>query len=286
MNKNTLMLLIAAALGVVATLVGVFYLQTMGSKASGQQQEIVQMVDVVVAKADLPAGMEISTERDLETLEVPADSGSARSAFPADNIGELEGLTLTQPILAGAVVMYSSIRPIIDMDFPRNMRAVTVPVSEEGLIGGLLVPGDRVDVLVSRPKPQEQASQDPSAAVTADPEADPTAFMNQLMAQAMSQQVASGTAEEWESMLVVENVRVIAVGRNMTGNRLQIGTMLLDPDRYGEFRVADNITLEVTLQQAITLNEATAGGSNPLTILMRSPREEAGSSRFDEEIPG
>ena len=63
---------------------------------------------------------------------------------------------LGSPVPAGAPLFYASIVPIADLQVSPGRRAMGIEISGAHALEGLLVPGDRVDVLVARPRETEQ----------------------------------------------------------------------------------------------------------------------------------
>lgn len=107
---------------------------------------------VVVARQDIAAGVRV-TEAMLEAREVP---GTLVLPGAMSEAGEVAGRVTRYPINTGEQVLPSKLvsekTPTgtgLAYSVPPGMRAVSVPVSEVVAAGGLVVPGDRVDVMVS-----------------------------------------------------------------------------------------------------------------------------------------
>ncbi len=119
-----------------------------GAKVSGDA------VPVVVAASDIRAGQEI-TEGMLEVKSVPASVALA-GAF--EDQKDVVGLNAATNIEAGDQLTPSKVSqyavPSLGEDVkapslvvPKGMRGFSVPVTEVTGVGGLLLPGDRVDVI-------------------------------------------------------------------------------------------------------------------------------------------
>jgi Flp pilus assembly protein CpaB len=111
-----------------------------------------QTVAVVVATHDLRAGARVGPA-DVEELRVHGDgvpSGALESADAA------VGSWVTWPLAGGEPVLARMLRTArsggaaaAGLDVPDGDRAVAVPVQPAGAVGGLLSPGDHVDVYVA-----------------------------------------------------------------------------------------------------------------------------------------
>jgi pilus assembly protein CpaB len=105
-------------------------------------------VSVLAPRVTLPAGSVLAMA-DLETLALPAGAAPPGSlAAGADLNGAVARQTLWagEPLVAG--MLYPNVTQAqVDYRLPPGMRAVDLPVGEAGGVGGLLVVGDRVDVV-------------------------------------------------------------------------------------------------------------------------------------------
>ncbi|MEM1164747.1 MAG: Flp pilus assembly protein CpaB [Planctomycetota bacterium] len=277
MNANSLILIVAAGCGLLAAVLGFLFL-SQARTSQAPPQTYVDTVQVMVAKADLPAGLRIETDRDLEPMEIPATSGMYARAFKPDEAGELQGVELEMPLRVGDPLLYTHLRGFTQLDFPEQLRAMTIPADELRAIGGLLVPGDRIDILLT----QEEVAEAPSIPTASTPQpvasSDPTSpdeILSQLFSASLGQSMPGGGGGTgvFNTTLVLENVRVIAIDDRLTGTRLEFAALTLDPERSGSLNVPGTITLEVTREQAVQYLNATGGGQRSVTLLLRSPRE-------------
>src|SRR3972149_4459662 len=103
---------------------------------------------VVIAEQDIPARTEIGPEM-LSVVEVP---GSLAVNGALDSVEPLIGETTRYPVAAGQQVTLVGVGPQTKEDglafvVPKGLRALSVEVDEIRGVGGLLLPGDRVEVI-------------------------------------------------------------------------------------------------------------------------------------------
>lgn len=157
-NRVLAVLAVAVLLGVVATfMVWRALNRPVPLQASEQAPETVQ---VVAAAADLPVGTLI-TEDKLKTMPVLASSlppGVFTDRAQVLNRG------VVVPMVANEAVLESKLAPEgagagLPTVIPEGMRAVSVKVDEIIGVAGFVLPGTRVDVLVTvTPQDQQQTS--------------------------------------------------------------------------------------------------------------------------------
>ena len=113
-----------------------------GSGASGST------LRVVIAEQDIPARTEIGPAM-VSVVDVP---GSLAVNGALDSVEPLIGETTRYPIAAGQQITLAGVGPQSKEDglawvVPEGLRALSVEVDEIRGVGGLLLPGDRVDVI-------------------------------------------------------------------------------------------------------------------------------------------
>ena len=145
------MLIGAIALGLLAVVVMRFYIGT-GGGAGPATSATAPRSTLVVAADTLVVGSKIDPAK-LKLVEWPADSvpaGSYRSiaAVQADR-------TIAVPMTAGEPLLLTKLsgaggRTSISTKIPAHMRAATVRVTDVTGAGGFILPGERVDILVTR----------------------------------------------------------------------------------------------------------------------------------------
>lgn len=110
-------------------------------------------VPVLTAFIDIPIGTPIRDEW-LSYREIPASYVESRH-ITLDRRNEIVGLPLAQAVHEGEAILTSDISPTANLGttlsaaVPRGMRAVTLPTNRSSTHGGLLQPGDRVDVFLN-----------------------------------------------------------------------------------------------------------------------------------------
>ena len=144
-RSNRLILLIGILLAAVA-FVGIIFV--FNNQGKGGTAEVPQ-ANVVVANRDIKLGDAI-TDRDVTTQQIPlADAKPEYFAQPGDVIGQVartdiaKGAFLTQPMFAGTG------QTSIAKDLPAGLVAVAIRVDAVTGVGTLILPGDRVDVVVT-----------------------------------------------------------------------------------------------------------------------------------------
>jgi len=128
----------------------IFYRMTTGGSAQAPKSEPTNLKDVVMAAKPLPVGVTIKPG-DVKIGKVSAEM------FPKGSFGKIEevidrpvisNILMDEPILEGRLAARGSglgLSPII----PVGMRGVTVRVNDVAGVAGFVLPGLRVDVLVT-----------------------------------------------------------------------------------------------------------------------------------------
>lgn len=262
MQGNRVMVLIAVIAGVVAMAAAFGYLRTASGSLAREPAEAT--VEIVVTRSDLPADHLIDPAQDLTVQKVPSKTFEfwSRSAVKADERAALRGRRLNAPLPAGTPVLYASLVGVTDLSIAPGSRAFTLDIDETDVIGGMLVPGDRVDIVMSwrLPKATEASSGGEEQSISA----------------AVSQAVASSMeARDWGARVALGNVKVLVVGDKLVRSREQF--TFGDPNaRTTRRQNINTITIEVTTEEALELIRSMAGGANRLYVLLR-PAQDAAS---------
>jgi pilus assembly protein CpaB len=140
-------LLLAVLFAVIAAVL-VFVVLNQGDEE--KEAAAADTRTVVVAAQDIAPRTELDAEM-LDLAEVPQDSVISGSF---DEIEPLEGQILRYPLLKGEQVVASKVG-VQDVEeegglsflLPAGTRAFSISVSEESSVGGLILPGDLVDVI-------------------------------------------------------------------------------------------------------------------------------------------
>lgn len=146
MDKR-LMTVVMAAVLVALVITAIFYQITVGRKSATAE---VATKTLVVARAELPLGSVIS-EADVTVIDFPVQ------AYPQggfESIEEVVDRSLTQPILANEPITLArttekgagfGLAPTI----PEGYRAVAIAVNQVSGVSGFVLPGSKVDVLLT-----------------------------------------------------------------------------------------------------------------------------------------
>jgi pilus assembly protein CpaB len=142
------LLILALITGLVAAILVFVGLNQGGGSDNANTESAVTTSAVVVAKSDIAAGTTITADM-LKVIEVP-DSLLVRNAF--SDTQRAVGETARYPIAAGEQLTLARVGPKIEGDglnfvVPEGKRGIAVKVDEITGVGGLILPGDRVDVI-------------------------------------------------------------------------------------------------------------------------------------------
>ncbi len=156
MNRRTrTVLVVAIALGTSA--IATFAVYTLLASRPAREVEVAHHY-IVVAKQALPVGTRLTAD-DVQLAAWPTSSPIA-GAFTA--IEQVSGHALTSAVLANEPIVEGRVAaPNAGAGLPpaitQGMRAISVKVDEVVGVAGFVVPGTRVDVLVTvRPNPQQE----------------------------------------------------------------------------------------------------------------------------------
>lgn len=153
--KKYLPLLVAGILGLLSLFLFNIYLQQQTEQAKKKVMETQKNVaTVLVAKQDIPAGTAI-TENMLKEEAVRKDTLQPRAAVDIDRV--VNKITIA-PISKGEQILLnkltlSGFETSLASKVPRGKRAITVPVDNISSVGGMIRPGDHVDVIGTVPIP-------------------------------------------------------------------------------------------------------------------------------------
>ncbi len=147
-RSNRGLLVLAIAAGLVTAILVFVALADSGGGGDKTATPAAATSNVVVAQQAIPAGTEITVEM-VKVVAVP-DTLLVPGAF-ADTV-PLVGEVTRYPISKGEQLSPAKIGPLVEGEglgyvVPPGMRAVAASVKEVTAVGGLLLPGDRVDVV-------------------------------------------------------------------------------------------------------------------------------------------
>lgn len=154
-KMNRRLLLLALVAGIVgAILVYAVLSRESGSTggATADSGTTESMVPVVVASIDIPARTKIDTSM-VEVREVPADS---RSELAATDVSHVVGMVTRYPIATSEQILATKVVALesaastgdsLSYVIPEEKRAISISVSEVINSGGLVLPGDYIDII-------------------------------------------------------------------------------------------------------------------------------------------
>lgn len=221
------------------------YLETGASQDRGPKSVIL------VAKRDLRSGALLDPEKDFVELEIPAKLVELKSRGLTPELkASYKGQRINRDILAGTPVLLADLAAAATLELRGDSRALSIQVKGSSALGGLLIPGDYVKVLVTRPKPAARPATLPAGT-----------------------EVETPTEATYETVIVSPQAfRVIAVNQRLSRSRSQL-TAAEQYQGAGESTSQQTVTLDVSEAQAKTILEQTGGGSGqlPITLLLCPP---------------
>lgn len=234
-KSSRLFLISSIVLGVLAAVVSFAYLDQATGADRGPK------VKILVAKHDLRENVMLDPEKDLEEMDIPSRMTAllSRGLRPDEKAG-YKGQRVNRRILAGTPVMFADLSAVADLELKGDCRALSIPVRGAQALSGLLIPGDNVKVLVTRPLPRAEGS---------------------------------GQGGQWETVEVSPKAfKVLAVGSRLSRSRQQI----LAADQYhqglGEAESQQTVTLQVTEEEARAILQQTGAGQLPVTLILCPPQ--------------
>lgn len=240
-NKaNRVVLLISLVLAVLATiLIFIFMNQQDASRIKTRK--------VVVAKYDLPAGKGLNPSQDFAFENWPESTKILGRTVDSENLESLRNKKLNQSVRSGDPILLSYFSTAAEIKITPGMVALSLPVRGANALSGLLVPGDKVRVLVTKP-----AARYADTSNTSGDHSQPAPTLQWLTSE-----------------IVKTDLRVIAVGSKLTRIRQQFA--LSDNNDGGSEGEFQTVTLEVTQEQARTILQETGAGQLPITLILCTP---------------
>jgi pilus assembly protein CpaB len=142
---------LAVVLGLAAAVVGYFGLSAVSSQA--RRATMGESQDVVVTSGDVTYGVKLEKSM-LRTVRYPRESVPAGAFSTVDSVaGQTTKIFMTakEPVTA---IKLSSLGGGLSMLVRPGMRAASVEVNQVSGVSGFILPGDRVDMLVTVEKVQ------------------------------------------------------------------------------------------------------------------------------------
>lgn len=229
-----LVLALAVASGLLAALLARQYLQSRIAMAPASETATSL---VAVAARDLPGGSVLGPE-DVKMISWPAES---RPPEYVETSALVIGQGLLFPVKANEPLLRSKLsgeQGGLAAVIPQGMRAVSVKVDEVIAVAGFVVPGTRVDVIVTMPSNSDQP----------------------------------GT-----SRVVLQNIRVLASGQSIEESAegepqdASVITLLVTPDEAETLLLASNegriqLALRNSLDEAVAITRGALGAPELRTV--------------------
>ena len=150
-RTNRRLLLLALVAGVVAAIL-VYAALSRSSESTGGAVGAASMVPAVVAKQDIPARTKITSGM-LEVRQLPTDS---HSELAYTDLSQVVGQVTRYPIATNEEVLSTKVVSLASVAktgeslsyvIPEGSRAISIEVTQVISSGGLVLPGDYVDII-------------------------------------------------------------------------------------------------------------------------------------------
>lgn len=162
-NTNRRFIILAVVLGLLGAVL--VYVAFSRDSSSGEKTAAGATTPVVVAKVDIAARTKITTDM-LDVKLVPQDAVSAASfADPAQVAGQVTRFPITanQQVLSSQVIVTTGTAAAsraLSYTIPPGKRAFSIEASALAAAGGLILPGDYIDLVVIYDVQQGQEKKD------------------------------------------------------------------------------------------------------------------------------
>ena len=152
-TTNRRLLLLALVAGIVAAIL-VYTALSRDSESTGGASAVTSMEPAVVAKQDIPARTKITTAM-VEVRQISLDD---RSDLAYTDLSDVVGRVTRYPIATSEQVLSTKVVALdsaavtgdsLSYVIPDGRRAMAVDVNEVVAVGGLVLPGDYVDVMAT-----------------------------------------------------------------------------------------------------------------------------------------
>lgn len=267
MKRNKLALVFALILGLGASLLVWNYTQRLQGEVQQQAQQAeakakAEQVDVLVAARDLPVQTKIGPD-DVKVIQI---SKPAKVSTALDKPDDALGKVLQYPVASGEQILPSKFatgEPTgLAVVVPPGKRAISVKVEQVVTAGGLLQPGDHVDVIGTFNK--ETAGKDESLI-----------FLQNAEVLAIDQTYAGEPPDEMDT---AANEPIGKVGVSPQGTP----TPAVETVRPKVYPSAKTVTLAVTPEEAQRL--ALADQVGQLRLAVRAPNDTTTSDTAETTI--
>lgn len=220
-------------LGILAMVLSFAYLQ------GKTDVDTTPKAKILVAKHDLRANVMLDPEKDLQDFDIPANMEALRQrTIRAVDRDDCKGKRINRDILAGTPLWAGDLVAAATLELPPGKVAMSINAHGSSALSGLLIPGNYVKVLVTRPVVRARTGSE------------------------------MGSPTQFEAVTVCpEALKVLAVGTSLTRPRMHV-TMNQQYDAGLAGDTAQTVTLEVTETQSHTILEQTGAGQFPVTLIL------------------
>lgn len=256
-RTNRLILVVGILLAAVAFVAIIFLFNNQG----GGSGPAVPEANVVVANRDIKLGDAV-TERDVSTQQIPlSDKKPEYFSQPGDVIGQVARTDIAKGAYLTSAMFSGTGQTSIAKDLPAGMVAMAIRVDSATGVGTLILPGDRVDAVVT--------FDITPVTITPGTEGVPPAI------------AAQDALKSPSSKVLLQNLEVRAI----LGTTASSGTTTTDGQAPTDLAATTQVViLGLTPQQAEVLEyatqqasvkpmAATAGGGMNVTLVLRSPKD-------------
>lgn len=271
-----LMLVLSMFLGVLAVYLARDWVQEQVASAKKVETTQVELTTVVVAKRPLHFGDELSSSA-LDEVSWPANSlppGSFGSIGELVGKGErrvvLKAIQMKEPILKSKVSGFggrATLSTIIDQEF----RAVTIRVNDVNGVAGFVLPGDRVDVLLTRsPKGTNEQITDVMMQNVKVLGVDQDAAEDKDKPKVVRAVTLEVTTEQSQKLTLAQTVGQLALTlRGATNN---------EPIAHRRIREKDLVDERFSEDQAVSADVATTSEPKPVKKVVRARPQQSQTS--------
>ena len=246
-RSNRTVLMLALLLGALSAILALVYMNGKGESGAGGPT-----LPAVVAKGDIPARARITVEM-LEIRKLPKDLVSPQAfSDPAKLVNQvtLYPIARGEQVLSGKVTAPGNLAvpgreaaPTLPLSYtiPQGQRAMAVSVSEVSGAGGLVLPGDRVDIIGT--------------------------FSVKVFGADGKDPLKSEELDKYLTFTVLQNVQVLAVAQDVADVAGEKSSAAQPAPPSGKpDPKAKTVTVAVTPEHALTLTKAQELGSLRLAL--------------------
>ncbi|GHS90266.1 hypothetical protein FACS1894139_08130 [Planctomycetales bacterium] len=265
-EKNRLGIVLAVVAGLLALGLTFVFLQRVKTEATSSRSVAAKPLatkKILMTTKDLPAGHRLDINSDLMSVDIPLPDEMAVFAgncVDAAHPEELQGRSIGMALPARYPLFYSSLFETfsIDDDFTSGYLK-TITLSRENFFSNHLVPGDRVDVLVTIPKKKEEKA--PAKGASAAPRSP-----EELIAAALQPMMVPGVVDT-ETITILENVEVFMVGSRARSSRVRT-----EFSRASQGDNSNEVTFRLSKEAALVLTQYANNGTK-ISLLLRPNRQ-------------